>query len=113
MAVLLLGEVTNGELSRDATAKAEGALKALSGALVSEAHSLRGLALVLVEDQDGQEQVGVGAAEGQQPRPERPQLPIKREAHRKPQVRVPDRRRPGFRRILLAPCVPVFVFGPA
>ena len=34
MAVLLLGEVTNGELSRDATAKAVGAVKALGDVTV-------------------------------------------------------------------------------
>ena len=61
MAVLLLGEVTNGELSRDATAKAAGALKSLGGVTVlcagaqaraagDEAATIDGVARVLVAE---------------------------------------------------------------
>ena len=61
MAVLLLGEVTNGELSRDATAKAVGAVKALGDVTVlcagasaqaaaAEAAKIAGVARVLVAE---------------------------------------------------------------
>ncbi len=61
MAVLLLGEVTNGELSRDATAKAVGALKSLGEVTVlcagaqaraagDEAATIDGVARVLVAE---------------------------------------------------------------
>jgi electron transfer flavoprotein alpha subunit len=61
MAVLLLGEVTNGELSRDATAKAVGALKVLGDVTVlcagssakaaaAEAARIAGVASVLVAE---------------------------------------------------------------
>ncbi|WP_292978018.1 electron transfer flavoprotein subunit alpha/FixB family protein [Paracoccus sp. UBA5162] len=61
MAVLLLGEVTNGELSRDATAKAVGAVKALgdvtvlcagssAAAAAAEAGKIAGVAKVLVAE---------------------------------------------------------------
>ncbi|MFV0385358.1 electron transfer flavoprotein subunit alpha/FixB family protein [Paracoccus sp. (in: a-proteobacteria)] len=61
MAVLLLGEVTNGELSRDATAKAVGALKGLGDVTVlcagssakaaaAEAAKIDGVAKVLVAE---------------------------------------------------------------
>jgi len=61
MAVLLLGEVTNGELNRDATAKAVGAVKALgevtvlcagasAKAAAAEAAKIAGVAKVLVAE---------------------------------------------------------------
>ncbi len=61
MAVLLLGEVTNGELNRDATAKAVGALKALGDVTVlcagsqaqaaaAEAAQIAGVSRVLVAE---------------------------------------------------------------
>lgn len=61
MAVLLLGEVTNGELNRDATAKAVGAVKALGDVTVlcagasaqaaaAEAAKIAGVAKVLVAE---------------------------------------------------------------
>ncbi|QRZ13310.1 FAD-binding protein [Paracoccus methylovorus] len=61
MAVLLLGEVTNGELNRDATAKAVGALKALGDVTVlcagsqaqaaaAEAAKIAGVSRVLVAE---------------------------------------------------------------
>ncbi len=61
MAVLLLGEVTNGELNRDATAKAVGAVKALGDVTVlcagasaqaaaAEAAKIAGVARVLVAE---------------------------------------------------------------
>ncbi|WP_323009243.1 electron transfer flavoprotein subunit alpha/FixB family protein [Paracoccus sp. (in: a-proteobacteria)] len=61
MAVLLLGEVTNGELNRDATAKAVGALKALGDVTVlcagsqaqaaaAEAAKIEGVSRVLVAE---------------------------------------------------------------
>jgi len=61
MAVLLLGEVTNGELNRDATAKAVGAIKALgevtvlcagasAKAAAAEAAKIAGVAKVLVAE---------------------------------------------------------------
>ncbi|MDO5530295.1 MAG: electron transfer flavoprotein subunit alpha/FixB family protein [Paracoccus sp. (in: a-proteobacteria)] len=63
MAVLLLAEVTNGELNRDATAKAVGALKALGDVTVlaagasaraagEEAAKIDGVARVLVAEND-------------------------------------------------------------